>query len=165
MLEMSSRDIGDEPLQLFNKFKNITVGIDADRQNGLKRLKAHNPLLEVVLLDDAFQHRKVTAGFNILLTAYDHLYCDDIVLPTGNLREPRAGAKRAQVIVVTKCPDQGSICCENFNLGIPILMFTCNCGRCSIISTNIFPSSYTIFCKRTHANTSDTNKIDVMYGF
>jgi len=59
----------------------------------------------VVLLDDAFQHRKVTAGFNILLTAYDHLYCDDFVLPTGNLREPKSGAKRAQVIVVTKCPD------------------------------------------------------------
>lgn len=106
--EMSSRDIGDEPLQLFNKFKNITVGVDTDRQNGLKRLKAHNPLLEVVLLDDAFQHRKVTAGFNILLTAYDHLYCDDIVLPTGNLREPRSGANRAQVIVVTKCPEQMS---------------------------------------------------------
>ena len=61
--------------------------------------------MEVVLLDDAFQHRKVTAGFNILLTAYDQLYCDDFVLPTGNLREPKSGAKRAQVIVVTKCPD------------------------------------------------------------
>ena len=67
--------------------------------------KEYKPSLEVVLLDDAFQHRKVTAGFNVLLTAYDQLYCDDIVLPTGNLREPRSGAKRAQVIVVTKCPD------------------------------------------------------------
>ena len=105
---VSSQDIGDEPLQIFNKFKNITVAVDTDRQNGLTRLKAHNPMLEVLLLDDAFQHRKVTAGFNIVLTAYDQLYCDDIVLPTGNLREPRAGAKRAQVIVVTKCPDQMS---------------------------------------------------------
>ena len=57
------------------------------------------------MLDDAFQHRKVTAGFNILLTAYNQLYCDDFVLPAGNLREPRSGAKRAQVIVVTKCPE------------------------------------------------------------
>ncbi|MDB9874027.1 tetraacyldisaccharide 4'-kinase [Flavobacteriaceae bacterium] len=102
---VTSQDIGDEPLQIFNKFKNITIAVDADRQNGLKCLKALNPLLEVVLLDDAFQHRKVTAGFNILLTAYDQLYCDDIVLPTGNLREPKSGAKRAQLIVVTKCPD------------------------------------------------------------
>ena len=101
----TSQDIGDEPLQIFNKFKNITVAVDADRQNGLKYLKEHNPLLEVVLLDDAFQHRKVTAGFNILLTAYDQLYCDDFVLPTGNLREPKSGAKRAQLIVVTKCPE------------------------------------------------------------
>lgn len=103
--DAKSEDIGDEPLQIFNKFKNITVAVDADRQNGLKLLKAHNPLLEVVLLDDAFQHRKVTAGFTILLTAYDQLYCDDFVLPSGNLREPKSGAKRAQVIVVTKCPE------------------------------------------------------------
>jgi len=102
---VTSQDIGDEPLQIFNKFKNITVAVDADRQNGLKCLKENNPLLEVVLLDDAFQHRKVTAGFNILLTAYDQLYCDDFVLPTGNLREPKSGAKRSQLIVVTKCPD------------------------------------------------------------
>jgi tetraacyldisaccharide 4'-kinase len=101
----TSQDIGDEPLQIFNKFKNITVAVDADRQQGLKLLKEYKPSLEVVLLDDALQHRKVTAGFNVLLTAYDQLYCDDIVLPTGNLREPRSGAKRAQVIVVTKCPD------------------------------------------------------------
>ena len=105
---LTSNDIGDEPLQLYNKFKNITVAVDADRQNGLKQLKEKQPLLEVVLLDDAFQHRKVTAGFNILLTAYDQLYCDDVVLPTGNLREPRAGAKRAQIIVVTKCPENMS---------------------------------------------------------
>jgi tetraacyldisaccharide 4'-kinase len=102
---LTSKDIGDEPLQILNKFKNITVAVDANRQQGLKLLKEYKPSLEVVLLDDAFQHRKVTAGFNILLTAYDQLYCDDIVLPTGNLREPKSGAKRAQVIVVTKCPD------------------------------------------------------------
>jgi tetraacyldisaccharide 4'-kinase len=102
---VSSQDIGDEPLQIFNKFKNITVAVDADRQRGLRLLKTHNPSLKVVLLDDAFQHRKVTAGFNILLTAYDQLYCDDFVLPTGNLREPKSGAKRAQVVVVTKCPE------------------------------------------------------------
>lgn len=101
----SSQDIGDEPLQIYNKFKSISVSVDADRQNGLKLLKQKNPSLDVVLLDDAFQHRKVTAGFNILLTAYNQLYSDDFVLPAGNLREPKSGAKRAQVIVVTKCPE------------------------------------------------------------
>ena len=102
---VSSQDIGDEPLQIFNKFKTITVAVDANRQNGLKTLKHNNPSLDVVLLDDAFQHRKVRAGFNILLTAYDQLYCDDFVLPSGNLREPKSGAKRAHAIVVTKCPE------------------------------------------------------------
>ena len=56
-------------------------------------------------MDDAFQHRKVKAGFNILLTSYDNLYIYDFVLPTGNLREPRYGAKRADIIIVTKCPN------------------------------------------------------------
>ena len=56
------------------------------------------------MLDDAFQHRRVQAGFSVLLTSYDDLYCDDIVLPAGDLREPRSGAERAQIVVVTKCP-------------------------------------------------------------
>jgi tetraacyldisaccharide 4'-kinase len=59
---------------------------------------------QVILLDDAFQHRKVKAGFYILLTAYDDVFVDDFLLPTGNLRESRSGAQRANVIVVTKCP-------------------------------------------------------------
>ena len=90
---------------MFNKFKDITVAVDSDRQNGLNLLKKSKPSIDVVLLDDAFQHRKVSAGFNILLTAYDQLYCHDYVLPTGNLREPKSGAKRAQAIVVTKSPE------------------------------------------------------------
>lgn len=59
---------------------------------------------DIILLDDAFQHRKVKAGFYILLTAYDDLYADDFILPTGNLRESRSGAERANIVVVTKCP-------------------------------------------------------------
>jgi len=95
--------IGDEPFQFYKKFKNITVSVDADRQHGISKLiDLKHP--DIILLDDAFQHRKVKAGFNILLTAYHNLYANDIVLPTGNLREPRSGAQRADVIVVTKCP-------------------------------------------------------------
>lgn len=97
-------DIGDEPFQFFNKFKNISVAVDANRVAGIQQLqKLKQP--EVVLLDDAYQHRKVNAGFYVLLTAYHDLYTNDFVLPAGNLREGRVGAKRADVIVVTKCPD------------------------------------------------------------
>ena len=97
--------IGDEPFQFFRKFQDIKVAVDSNRQNGIEQLLSLKDKTEVILLDDAYQHRKVRAGFNILLTAYHHLYSNDIVLPTGNLREPRSGAKRANIIVVTKCPD------------------------------------------------------------
>lgn len=99
----NAESIGDEPFQFYSKFKNeILVAVDADRRNGIENLLQENP--EVILLDDAYQHRKVKAGFNILLTTYANPYFKDIVLPTGNLREPRSGAKRANIIVVTKCP-------------------------------------------------------------
>mgnify|MGYP000698797644 CR=1 FL=1 len=102
----SAKTIGDEPFQFYNKFKNqIKVAVDANRQEGIAELLALKNKPNVILLDDAFQHRKVKAGLNVLLTTYNNLYCKDIVLPTGNLREPRSGAKRAQIIVVTKCPE------------------------------------------------------------
>lgn len=97
------RSIGDEPFQFFKKFKDVIVAVDTDRRHGISQLiEQKGP--DIILLDDAFQHRKVKAGFNILLTSYGDLYSDDMVLPTGNLREPRSGAKRANVIIVTKCP-------------------------------------------------------------
>lgn len=102
-LSTNVETIGDEPFQFYSKFKNeLLVAVDSDRQNGIENLKLKKP--EVILLDDAYQHRKVKAGFNILLTTYANPYFKDIVLPTGNLREPRSGAKRANIIVVTKCP-------------------------------------------------------------
>ena len=96
--------IGDEPYQFYRKFKDITVAVDSNRQNGIEQLLQLEPKPNVILLDDAYQHRKVKAGLNILLTPYYKLYTDDIVLPTGNLREPRSGANRANIIVITKCP-------------------------------------------------------------
>lgn len=95
--------IGDEPFQYFKKFPNIQVAVDSDRKNGIEKLLKQKTPPEIILLDDAFQHRKVKAGFYILLTAYEDLFCDDFMLPTGNLRESRNGAKRANVIIVTKC--------------------------------------------------------------
>ncbi len=96
--------LGDEPFQLYQKFKNIQVAVDANRKNGIEQLLSQSNKPQVVLLDDAFQHRKVKAGFYILLTAYNDLYVDDFILPTGNLRESWNGAKRANIIVITKCP-------------------------------------------------------------
>lgn len=99
-----AESIGDEPFQYYKKFKNIVVAVDSDRKNGIKKLLALPKKPDIILLDDAFQHRRVCAGFYVLLTAFDDLYCNDFMLPTGNLRESRTGAKRANVIVVTKCP-------------------------------------------------------------
>ena len=96
--------LGDEPFQYFKKFPNIQVAVDADRRNGIEQLLKQKAKPKIILLDDAFQHRKVKAGFYILLTAYDDLFCDDLMLPTGNLRESRNGAERANLIIVTKCP-------------------------------------------------------------
>ena len=100
----NTKILGDEPFQFFQKFPSIQVAVDADRKNGIEQLLSQSVRPEVILLDDAFQHRKVKAGFYILLTSYVDLYSDDFVLPTGNLRESRSGAKRADIIIVTKCP-------------------------------------------------------------
>ena len=96
-------DIGDEPYQFFTKFKNVSIAVDANRQNGIENLiEIVNP--DVILLDDAYQHRKVNAGLNILLSTYSNLFIDDMLLPTGNLREPKKGVNRADTIIITKCP-------------------------------------------------------------
>jgi len=101
----NAEQLGDEPFQYYKKFPQIQVAVDADRCNGITQLLAQKDKPEVILLDDAYQHRKVKAGFYILLTAYDDLFCNDWLLPTGNLRESRSGAQRADMIIVTKCPN------------------------------------------------------------
>ncbi len=97
--------IGDEPFQIYKKFPHIRVAVDEVRCHGIEQLlQLGNPPVDVVLLDDAFQHRYVKAGLYILLTDYHHLFCDDALLPMGRLREPAEGRKRAHIIIVTKCP-------------------------------------------------------------
>lgn len=98
--------IGDEPCQMKQKFPDIRVAVDENRCHGIEELlKLKEPEVEVVLLDDAFQHRHVKAGLNILLTDFNRLFCEDHLLPAGRLREPVCGKNRAQIIIVTKCPD------------------------------------------------------------
>ena len=102
---MHAAQVGDEPLQFKRKFTDIPVVVSESRNEGITKLKEYYPELDLIILDDAYQHRKVKAAIYLLLTKYDELYIDDFVLPVGNLREPRAGAKRADGIVVTKCPE------------------------------------------------------------
>ena len=106
---VSVEKLGDEPFQFYKKFESKAhVAVDENRRRGIETLITKvNP--DVILLDDAFQHRKVKAGLNILLTTYNKLYVDDFLLPTGNLRESSSGAKRANIIVVTKCPENLSV--------------------------------------------------------
>lgn len=99
----TAQDIGDEPLQFFHKFPEITVAVDAKRVQGIIELMSQNNPPEVILLDDAFQHRALSAGFSILLTDVNSLFYNDFMLPTGNLREFSRGKNRADAIVVTKC--------------------------------------------------------------
>lgn len=101
----TSSTIGDESYQIKTKFPEIRVAVDSKRVRGIsKLLELKNPPVQVVLLDDAFQHRYVEAGINILLTDYNRLFCEDVLLPAGRLREPDKGKNRAQMVIVTKCP-------------------------------------------------------------
>ncbi|MDR2682772.1 MAG: tetraacyldisaccharide 4'-kinase [Dysgonamonadaceae bacterium] len=102
----SAESIGDEPYQMFRKFPAVSVAVDGNRRRGIRNLL--NPALaqvpDVILLDDAFQHRYVTPSLSILLTDCSRLFSEDKLLPAGRLREPPKNKKRAQMLVVTKCP-------------------------------------------------------------
>jgi len=99
-------DIGDEPLQFHRKFPEIPVAVGEERIVAIPQLLHDRPETEVVILDDAFQHRAIKPGLNILLTDCNNLFTRDFFLPTGDLRDQRSGYKRADVIIVTKCrPD------------------------------------------------------------
>lgn len=97
-------EIGDEPLQIKTKFPEINVAVGEQRVEAIPQLLYDEPETNLIILDDAFQHRSVRAGFNILLTEFHHPYANDFFLPTGNLRDQKSSANRANIIVVTKCP-------------------------------------------------------------
>jgi len=101
-----AKDIGDEPMQFHQKFPEISVAVNANRVEGVTKLLKERKIPELIILDDAFQHRRINPGLQILLTPYNDLYADDYMLPTGNLREYKSGSSRADLIVVTKCPEQ-----------------------------------------------------------
>jgi len=97
-------EIGDEPYQMKQKFPGITIAVDKNRCHGIDLLTEQDSKLDVILLDDAFQHRYVKPGINILLVDYHRLIIYDKLLPAGRLREPLSGKDRADIVIVTKCP-------------------------------------------------------------
>lgn len=98
--------IGDEPCQMKQKFPNIYMAVDKDRRHGIDKLCKSDvaPGTEIILLDDAYQHRYVRPGINILLIDFYRLICNDALLPAGRLRESERGKNRANIVIVTKCP-------------------------------------------------------------
>jgi tetraacyldisaccharide 4'-kinase len=99
-------DLGDEPLQMKRKFPNLVVAVDENRRRGIEELMSPKmqPFIDVILLDDAYQHRYVNPSISILLIDYNRLIREDYLLPAGNLREPAGQMKRAQMVIVSKCP-------------------------------------------------------------
>lgn len=97
------KDIGDEPMQYYRKFKkNVTIAVDANKRNGIKNLIEDKADHDVIIMDDSFQHRYVKPGISILLTDFHNLYTGDYLFPVGKLRDVRSAAKRADIIIVTK---------------------------------------------------------------
>ena len=114
--------IGDESMQYYRKFKNIIVSVDSNRVRGINKLIKLNSKPEIVLLDDAYQHRRVKPGMSILLTKFNDLYSEDNIFPLGNLRESKSNANRADVVIVTKCDkniskDQKRHIIQKLNIG------------------------------------------------
>lgn len=100
----TAQETGDEPMQFHCKFPDVAVAVGEERITAIPNLLYDRPKTNVIILDDAFQHRSVKPGLNILLTDYSALFTRDFFLPSGNLRDQKTSYKRAEIIVVTKCP-------------------------------------------------------------
>lgn len=100
----TAQTIGDEPLQYYKKFKNIRIAVCESRNEGVEKLQQLPNPPEVIILDDAFQHKSIVPSFKILLTEYAKPFYKDCILPFGNLREFRSASHTADIVVVTKCP-------------------------------------------------------------
>ena len=105
----NAEQIGDEPYQVFRKFPDATIAVCEDRVEGINRIQKERKDVNVIVLDDCFQHRRLKAGFYILLTEYSKPYYIDYLLPAGRLREMISGRSRANIILMTKCPDVSQI--------------------------------------------------------
>lgn len=105
----SSNEIGDEPLMFKSRHgENINVAVCEDRTEGVKEIQDQFPNNELIILDDAFQHRKVKAGLNIIISDFNNPFYSDYLLPLGRLREPRKGISRADALIISKCPNEST---------------------------------------------------------
>ena len=104
--DTTALEIGDEPMQFHNKYPDITVAVGEERLVAIPQLLQDKPDTNVIILDDAFQHRTVKAGLNIVLTAYNNLFTRDLMMPAGDLRDVKVSMKRADIIIVTKCSSE-----------------------------------------------------------
>lgn len=101
----TAKEIGDEPFQIKQRFPNIKVVVCEKRVDGVRKIIENYPEVNVIILDDSFQHRAIKAGLNILITEYSNPFIDDSIIPLGRLREGKNSYKRADVVIVSKSPD------------------------------------------------------------
>lgn len=135
----TAETIGDEPMQFYHKFPNITVAVCEDRVKGVNILKDNH---DVVLLDDAYQHRRIHPGFSILLFEYQKLLRPQFLLPSGNLREPFSGYKRAEAVLITKGPidlaaNKRLACIKNFDKKFNVTFSYITYGRLKYLYTGL----------------------------
>lgn len=109
----SSDELGDEAFQIHQKFPDVKVFVNENRVEGVNRIYGENPEIEIILLDDAFQHRAIQANKNILVTRYDRLYSTDLYVPAGRLRDHLIRANDADVVLVSNCPDELDVSLKN----------------------------------------------------
>jgi tetraacyldisaccharide 4'-kinase len=142
----SAQSLGDEPFQMYRKFPEIIVAVDGNRRRGIKNLLKlpENSRPEIILLDDAFQHRYVTPSLSILLTNSNRLFYDDSLLPVGRLREPAKNSSRADIVICTKCtesfkPIDYRIILKNMGLNPHQQLFFTSCLYKSLLP--VFPEN------------------------
>ncbi len=147
-------EIGDEPMQFHKKFnKSITVAVGEERLVAIPQLLQDRPNTEVIILDDAFQHRAVHAGLNIVLTEFSNLYTRDFLLPVGDLRDSKRSMKRADIIVVTKCKPDLSVTEKNTILK----EISPSKNQSVYFTTIVYATPYHLFTCVEKNITSDTN--------
>ncbi len=103
--DVSAKTIGDEPYQIYSKYPDVTVAVCENRLKGVENLKKHYPNTQIVVLDDVYQHRSISPDLNILLIDYNRLTYYDHLIPLGRLREKAENTDRAEIIIITKCPE------------------------------------------------------------
>ncbi len=151
--QTTALEIGDEPMQFHEKYPKVTVAVGEERIEAIPQILHDRSKTEIIILDDAFQHRRVKPGLNILLTEYNNLYSRDFMMPAGDLRDVRLSSKRAQIIIVTKCKhdinedEKNAITNELKILSHQNLFF----------SENLYSAPYHIFNKSQYDMTQSTD--------